>query len=172
MSWGNITLSDKEFYTLMARYADVTNLSTVEKYYKAMVETVIREMIINHTCRLPLLGTFNVREINESFQIQRGKDGKEKMYKVPARIVPTFIPHDDFINDINMIAVTKKGRRRVRNGDLTERDYLRQVRSESMGMVGCLSEERIEMSRKKFKELLQDKKNKIKGKVDKTENED
>lgn len=172
MGWGNITLTDKEFYTQMARFADVSNLSTVEKYWEAAVETIIRELYINHTCRVPMLGTFFVKEIGESIQLQKGKDGEEKLYKVPARIVPQFVPHDDFTNDVNMIAVTKLGRRRVRRGSLTERDYKRQIRAESMGVIGSLSEERMEASREKFKEMLKDKKNKVKGKVDKNNDED
>lgn len=170
MSWGTVALSDKEFYTLMARHAGVTNLATVEKYYRAMVEVIIRELYVNQTCRLPLLGTFNVREVSENFQLQRGPDGKERMYKIPARIVPTFIPHDDFTNDINMQAVTKRARRRVRENSMTERDYLRQVRAEAMGVIGSLSEERMENSKKKFLEMLQQKKQK--GKVDLEEDED
>ena len=170
MSWGGVTLSDKEFYTLMARYAGVNNISTVEKYWKAAVEVMIRELYINHTCRCPLIGTFNVKEIGESFQVQRGRDGEEKVYKVDARISPVFTPHDDFINDINMFAVTKSGRRRIRQNSMTERDYQRQVRAESLGIVGSLSEERMEASKKKFLELLQKKKQK--GKVDLTEDED
>lgn len=170
MSWGDITLTDKEFYTLMARYAGVTNLATVEKYWKAAVEVMIREIHINHTCRLPLIGTFNVKEVEENFQLQRGPDGKEKMYKVEARIIPTFIPHDDFVNDVNMFGVTKKARRRIRKGEMTERDYLRQIRAENMGVIGSLSEQRMENSKKKFLEMLQKKKQK--GKVDLEENED
>ena len=170
MSWGEITLTDKEFYTLMARYAGVNNLSTVEKYWKAAVEVMIREIYINHTCRCPLIGTFNVREIQESYQMQKGSDGKERMYKVEARIVPTFIPHDDFINDVNMFGVTKKFRKRVKKGEMTERDYLRQIRADNFGIIGGISEKRMENSKKKFLELLQQKKQK--GKVELEENED
>ena len=170
MSWGNIALTDKEFYTLMARHADVTNLNTVEKYWRAAVEVIIREMYINRTCRVPLIGTFYAKEIGETFQVQKGRDGKEKIYKVEPRIRPLFEPHDDFINDINMMAVTKRGRKRVRRNTMTQRDYLRQIRADALGVDGSLSEERMENSRKKFKEMLQQKK--VKGKVDLEEDED
>lgn len=169
MSWGDVTLSDKEFYTLMARYAGVNNLSTVEKYWKAAVEVMIRELYINHTCRCPLIGTFNVKEIQESYQMQKDSNGNERMYKVEPRIIPSFIPHDDFVNDVNMFSVTKKARRRVRRGEMTERDYLRQIRADNFGVVGGISEKRMENSKRKFLELLQQKKQK--GKVDLTEDE-
>lgn len=170
MSWGTVALTDKEFYTLMARYADVTNLSTVEKYYRAMVEVIIRELYIHQTCRLPLLGTFNVREVSEGVQVQYGPDGKEHMYKIPARIVPVFVPHDDFTNDVNMQAVTKLARRRVKNNAMTARDYQRQIRADALGVSGALSQERMDKSKKEFIEML--RKSKQKGKVDSKEDED
>ena len=105
-------------------------------------------------------------------QIQKGPNGKEIVYRVPEREVPIFTPHDDMINDINMQGVTKAYRRRLKAGTLTQRDYERQVRAEALGVVGSLSEERINASKDKFKEMLNEKKRKIKGKVDLTEDED
>ena len=172
MGWGNITLTDKEFFIQMARFADVNNLQTVQKYWYAACEVIIRELFYNGTCRVPGLGTFSTRKVGEQVQIQKGPNGKEIVYRVPEREVPIFTPHDDMINDINMQGVTKAYRRRLKAGTLTQRDYERQVRAEALGVVGSLSEERINASKDKFKEMLNEKKRKIKGKVDLIEDED
>ena len=172
MSWGNVTLTDKEFFTQMARFADVTDPRTCAKYWYAACEVIIRELFYNGTCRVPTLGTFTTRHIEETVQVQKGPNGEKVVYPVMARDVPEFIPHDDMINDINMQGVTKAYRRRLKAGTLTQRDYERQVRAEALGVVGSLSEERINASKDKFKEMLNEKKRKIKGKVDLTEDED
>lgn len=169
MAWGNTTLTDKEFFTQMARFADVNSLQTVQKYWYAACEVIIRELFYNGTCRVPGLGTFSTRKVGEQIQIQKGPEGREVVYRVPEREVPVFTPHDDMINDINMQGVTKQYRKRLKAGTLTQRDYERQVRAEALGVVGSLSEERLEASKKKFKEMLDEKKKKIKGKVDLTD---
>lgn len=169
MAWGNTTLTDKEFFTQMARFADVNSLQTVQKYWYAACEVIIRELFYNGTCRVPGLGTFSTRKVGEQIQIQKGPEGREVVYRVPEREVPVFTPHDDMINDINMQGVTKQYRKRLKAGTLTQRDYERQVRAEALGVIGSLSEERLEASKKKFKEMLNEKKKKIKGKVDLTD---
>lgn len=169
MSWGNVTLTDKEFFTQMARFADVTDPRTCAKYWYAACEVIIRELFYNGTCRVPGLGTFSTRKVGEQIQIQKGPEGREVVYRVPEREVPVFTPHDDMINDINMQGVTKQYRKRLKAGTLTQRDYERQVRAEALGVMGSLSEERLEASKKKFKEMLDEKKKKIKGKVDLTD---
>ena len=169
MAWGNTTLTDKEFFTQMARFADVNSLQTVQKYWYAACEVIIRELFYNGTCRVPGLGTFSTRKVGEQIQIQKCPEGREVVYRVPEREVPVFTPHDDMINDINMQGVTKQYRKRLKAGTLTQRDYERQVRAEALGVIGSLSEERLEASKKKFKEMLDEKKKKIKGKVDLTD---
>ena len=69
MGWGNITLTDKEFFIQMARFADVNNLQTVQKYWYAACEVIIRELFYNGTCRVPGLGTFSTRKVAEQVQI-------------------------------------------------------------------------------------------------------
>lgn len=172
MGWNGVALTDREFFKQMARFADVSNLETVQKYWYAACEVIIRELFYNGSCRVPALGTFSTRKVGEQVQIQKGQDGKEVVYKVPEREVPMFTPHDDMINDINMQGVTKAYRRRLKAGALTQRDYERQIRAEALGVVGSLSEERINASKEKFKKVLDEKKKKIKGKVDLTEDED
>ena len=174
MAWGKITLTDKEFFTQMARFADVNSLQTVQKYWYAACEVIIRELFYNGNCRVPGLGTFSTRKVGEQVQIQKGPNGKEVTYLVPEREVPIFTPHDDMINDINMQGVTKMFRKRLKAGALTQRDYERQLRAEALGITKSenLSEERINESKIKFQKFLQQKKKKIKGKVDLKEDED
>ena len=89
-----------------------------------------------------------------------------------ARDIPEFIPHDDMINDINMQGVTKKYRKRLKTGKLSKRDYERQARADALEVAGNMAEHRLEASKEKFQELLKEKKEKFKGKVDLTEDED
>ncbi len=162
-------LTNKEFYKQSCRWADVTSIQTAAKWWSAFAEVIIRELYYNGTCRLPLLGTFSTRTVGEALQKQIGPEGKPVIYRVPERQVPIFTPADDFINDINCQGVTKAYRKRLKSGTLTQRDWERQIRAESMNVSGTLSEERIEASKEKFKLLLKEKKTKCKGKV---ENED
>lgn len=172
MSWGNTTLTDKEFFMHMARYCDITNYRTAAKYWYAACEVIIRELFYNGSCRVPVLGTFTTKHIGESVQIQKGQNGKQAVYQVPPRDIPEFTPHDDMINDINMQGVTKQYRKRLKNDKLTKRDYERQIRAEILGVEGNLSEQRLAESKEKFKKMLKEKKDKFKGKVDLTEDED
>ena len=172
MSWGNVTLTDKEFFTQMARFADVTDPRTCAKYWYAACEVIIRELFYNGTCRVPVLGTFTTKHIDATVQVQKGPNGEKITYPVVARDIPEFIPHDDMINDINMQGVTKQYRKRLKAGKLSKRDYERQVRAEILNVDGSLTEQRLEASKQKFKEMLKEKKEKFKGKVDSTEDED
>lgn len=164
-------LSEKEFLTLMCRFADSTSLASAQRWYDAFNEVLIRELYFNGTCRLPKIGTFFVKEYEEYLSIQKDINGTEVVYKVPARVMPYFDPVDNFINDINMMGVTKLYRKRLKRGELTMADYERQIRAESLGVVGSLSEERIAKAKEQFNQFLQEKKAKRKGKV-KPENEE
>ena len=172
MSWGNVTLTDKEFFTQMARFADVTDPRTCAKYWYAACEVIIRELFYNGTCRVPTLGTFTTKHIDEKIQVQKGANGEKVVYPVIARDIPEFIPHDDMINDINMQGVTKKYRKRLKSGNLSKRDYERQARADALEVAGNIAEHRLEASKEKFQELLKQKKEKFKGKVDLEEYED
>lgn len=172
MGWNGVALTDREFFKQMARFADVSNLETVQKYWYAACEVIIRELFYNGSCRVPALGTFSTRKVGEQVQIQKGPDGKEVVYKVPEREVPMFTPHDDMINDINMQGVIKQYRKRLKSGKLSKRDYERQARADALEVAGNMAEHRLEASKEKFQELLRQKKEKFKGKVDLEEDED
>ena len=157
MAWGSNTLSDKDFYKLMARFADVTNIKTVEKYWQAAVEVIIRELYVNHSCRVPQIGTFVAEELKENIQHHVDDNGKDVYYHVPYRILPKFIPHDNFINDINMMAVTKQARKRAKQGNTTERDRMRRLRAQSFDLMVDIKDQKALESKKEFKELLKQK---------------
>lgn len=165
-------LTEKEFLTLACRFTDSTNIATAKKWWDAFYEVIIREMFFNGTCRVPNVGTFFTQEHGEYLQKNKDINGKEVIYTVPARQFPYFDASDQFINDINMMGVTKQYRKRLTKGMLTAADYERQIRAESLGVVGSLSEERIEKAKEAFKEVLKKKKKKTKGKVEPESEED
>ena len=71
-----------------------------------------------------------------------------------------------------MQGVTKQYRKRLKAGKLSKRDYERQVRAEILNVDGNLTEKRLEDSKQKFNEMLKEKKERFKGKVDLKEDED
>lgn len=165
-------LTNKEFYTQMARFADARNIQTVQKYWEAALEVIIRELFYNGTCRCPNLGTFSVDFKEEQIQVQKQKNGEFKTYAVPARLYPTFTPSDDMINDVNMQGITKSYRKRLKNNRLGTRDYLRIARAESIDPKRDQTEEKQKEAEERFRKFLQDKKEKLKGKVIIPEDED
>ena len=165
-------LTDKEFYTQACRWANASTLSTAVKWWQAFVEVIIREEYYNGTCRVPLLGTFNTRTVDEAIQKQTDVNGKTVYYRVPERNVPQFTPSDGFINDINMQGVTKAYRKRLKKNQLTQRDWERHFRAESCDLYDNLSEERVEQAKEKFQEKLIEKKKKFNKKVEPEDEED
>lgn len=159
MPYGNSNaITDKEFYAGVARFLDVKP-ATIKKYWEdGFNEFIIRELYFRGTCRLPHLGTFVLTHEPESAQVQKDAEGKEVTYYVPERDKPKFIPHDDMINDVNMQGVTKKYRKRMKAGQLTQRDYIRQQRADKLGIFGSLTDQRIEASKADFKEMLEQRK--------------
>ena len=161
-----IALTDKEFYKLACRFADAKDIGTAAKWWAAFNEIFVRELYFNKTVRLPNVGTFTLREVGESIQIQKGPDGEEKMYRVPAREVPVFTPQDVFIDDVNMTGVTRSYRKRLKLGNLSQRDYERQCRAEALNVDGKLPDKYVEASKDRFAEVLRAKTEKFKGKVE------
>ena len=159
MPYGNSNaITDKEFYAGIARFLNVTS-ATVKKYWvDGIVEFIIRELYYRGTCRVPHLGTFSLIHEPESMQVQKNENGNEVTYVVPERDRPVFTPHDDMINDVNMQGVTKRYRKRAKAGQLNQRDYVRQQRSEKLGIFGSLTDQRIEASKADFKEMLEQRK--------------
>lgn len=160
-------LTDKEFFIQACRWADAKNIKTASAWWDAFVEVIVREMFYTGACKLPNLGVLSCRQIAESLQVQKGPNGEEMVYRVPERYVPSiFVPDDGFINDVNMQGITKAYRRRLKAGQLTQRDWERQMRADALNVEGALSKPQIEKAQEEFKELLKEKKKKTKGKVE------
>lgn len=150
-------LTNKEFFAIVARLLNVST-KTVQKYWEdGFYEAIVRQLYLTRNCRLPHLGTFGLRYMPEGESQQTTPDGKKVTYKIPERDIPIFTPHDDFINDVNCMGVTKKYRKRANNGKLTYHDYKRQKRAEEFGTFGSsanLTPDRIEKSKEDFKDYL------------------
>lgn len=158
------SITDKEFYSGIARLLDVTP-TTVKRYWEeGFNEFIIRELYFRGNCRLPHFGTFSLMHENESVQVQKDANGEEVVYVVPERDKPIFTPHDTLVNDVNMQGVTKKYRRRLKENQLTRRDLERQKRADKLGVFGSIEDQRIEASKAGFQELL---KKRREGKEDK-----
>lgn len=152
--------TNKEFFKQACRWKDTTSIQTAAEWWSAFQEVIIREVFYNGCCRVPGIGTFTIKEEESHYMKQRMPNGKEVTYLVPGRIVPVFTPEDDFINDVNMQGVTRKYRKRLKKGALTERDYTRQVRADSLAASACVDEiieQRRESAKKEFQKLLEKK---------------
>lgn len=152
--------TNKEFFKQACRWKDSTSIQTAAEWWSAFQEVIIREVFYNGCCRVPGIGTFTIKEEESHYTKQRMPNGKEVTYLVPGRIVPIFTPEDDFINDVNMQGVTKTYRKRLKKGALTERDYIRQVRADSLAASACVDEmieQRRESAKKEFQKLLEKK---------------
>ena len=148
-------LTKTEFYIEACRYADSANTGTAAKWWQAFVEVITRRLYFEGSCKTPLLGTFGERIIAESNQVHPNPNGEGTVvYTVPEHMYPTFTPSDDFINDVNMAGVTKQFRKRRKKELLSHRDYLREIRAQSLNIKGSLSEEVVEGAQKEFKEKL------------------
>lgn len=152
--------TNKEFFKQACRWKDTTSIQTAAEWWSAFQEVIIREVFYNGCCRVPGIGTFTIKEEESHYMKQRMPNGKEVTYLVPGRIVPIFTPEDDFINDVNMQGVTKQYRKRLKKGALTERDYTRQIRADSLAASACVDEmieQRRESAKKEFQKLLEKK---------------
>lgn len=149
--------TNKEFFKQACRWKDSSSIQTAAEWWSAFQEVIIREIFYNGCCRVPGLGTFTVTEEPSHYQTQKMPNGKTMTYLIQGRIKPDFTPEDDFVNDINMQGVTKKYRKRLKKGALTERDYARQVRADSLAASTCVDEmieQRRESAKKEFQKLL------------------
>ena len=160
-------ITDKEFYTGVSRFLDVT-YRTVGKYWEdGFYEFIVREIWLKGSLRIPHLGTFSLQHIDESFQTQTNADGEKVVYRVPERDIPIFTPGDDFINDVNFEGVTKKYRKRAKANKLNPADVRRQERVVKFGNYGSMSPERVEQAKQNFQEMLEQKKKEKEGESEK-----
>ena len=165
-------ITKTQFFKEVCRFADCANTETPAKYWSAIYEVIVRHLYYDECIKVPFLGTFSLREVGESIQVQTDADGNEVVYRVPARRVPVFTPEDNFIDDVNMTGVTKAYRKRLKKGTLTQRDYERKCRAEALNVDGNLPEKYAEAAKEKFAESLKEKVKKFKGKADLKDDEE
>lgn len=160
MNFRRMMLTNKEFFRQACRWKDSKSIQTAAEWWSAFQEVIIREIFYNGTCRIPGLGRFGIEEREGGYQKQKDEKGREVTYFIPARIVPVFVPEDDFINDVNMQGVTKAYRSRLKAGELTQRDFEREIRAESMNgeiMMEDMMRQRKQKARKELSKLLDEK---------------
>lgn len=149
-------ITPKEFYTQIAKWMDVKQVATAQKWWEAILEVIVRECFYNEKCYVPNLGNFTLTYQEEYVQKQI-HGNEEKFYKVPGHYSVNFSPCDAFINDVNGQGITKAYRKRLKKKELTQRDIERQIRFEQMKRLPT------ETMQSDAKKNLQDLFNKKKG---------
>lgn len=155
-------LSPQEFYSQVSKWVNGKRVYVAEKWCKAVVEVIIQECFFKHSCKVPLLGTFDLIHHKEITRTQN-KNGEVQTYIVPEHFSVKFTPCDSFINDVNGKGVTKMYRKRIKDNEITKRDIERQLRFEKEKVDKYLEEQ------KEIKEALkaQEEEKKINKKVKK-----
>ena len=148
--------SDIELYRLVARELDCT-AQTARRYVDAIVEVIAKEVYLSGCCRVPNLGIFDAKHIDEKIQKQV-HDGEVREYIMPEHVKPVFTPCDTFINDCNMKGVTKMYRKRSKNKQLTVRDLERIAKAEAIERLKNVSVEMKETAKIDFADKLKEKK--------------
>ena len=162
--------SDIELYRLVARELDCT-AQTARKYVDAIVEVIAKEVYLSGTCRVPNLGVFDAKHIEERIQKQV-HDGELYEFVMPEHVKPVFTPCDNFINDCNMKGVTKLYRRRAKNKQLTVRDLQRIAKAEAIERLKKVSDEMKETAKIDFADKLKEKKEAYDAKMRGVDNEE
>lgn len=160
MNFRLMMTTNKEFFQQACRWKDSTSTQTAAQWWAAFQEVIIRELFYNGTCRVPGLGRFGVEERAGGYVKSKDEKGRPVNYYVPPRVVPIFTPEDDFINDINMQGVTKAYRKRLKKGELTQRDFEREIRADTLdgeAMLDEMVEQRREQAQADFQEFLANK---------------
>ena len=122
---------EQEFFELCARMGN-TSVVQAKRQWKNFVEVIIRELYTSGMARLPFVGYFTLNHHKQRLEKIVDKDGVLNWFNIPERDTPVFKPDDDFINDVNMIGVTKSYQNRVRTGELTPRDKERERRAKEL----------------------------------------
>lgn len=147
-----------EFFTMASRMNNATP-ATAKLWWNCFYETILRDLFVSGQCYLPKMGHVTLEERKGGIQKQKQKDGTYKYYEVPTIDKPFFYPEDEFIDDVNMMGVTKTYRRRVKDKMTTARDRERDQRARRF--LGIDYEEaeveekkKLEKSREDFNDFL------------------
>lgn len=120
-----------EFYNYVSRLYG-SRPKTIKQLWRAVVEVIVRELYTSGNVYLPDIGYFILKEKPAYIAKETRKDGTVHYFEMPERDVPVFYPEDEFINDVNMIGLTKSYRARKREGKLTLRDKEREIRAKQI----------------------------------------
>lgn len=146
-------LSDKEFYEATAQWADMYDKKRMERYTKALAEVVIHELKFVEELRVPYLGMFYLQKYKGYDYETKDFGGKPKKVHVPPRQIPVFVPCDSLINDVNEEFRTKEYKRRESRGDLSWRDYTRELRHELLEAEEDMKENNTQENQDRVNEL-------------------
>ena len=154
-----------EFFTMASRLHDATP-ATAKIWWDCFYETILRDLFVSGETYLPKIGHFVLEERKGGVQKQKQKDGTYKYYEVPTIDKPVLYPEDEFIDDVNMMGVTKSYRKRVKKKMTTKRDKEREQRARQyLGIdyeEGEMEEKKqIDESREQFEDFLTNFKNKF-----------
>ena len=147
-----------EFFTMASRLNDTTP-ATAKAWWSCFYETILRDLFVSGQCYLPKIGHFVLEERKGGVQKQRQKDGTFKYYEVPTIDKPVLYPEDEFVDDVNMMGVTKSYRKRVKKKVLTARDREREKRARQfLGIdyeeAEAEEQKQIDTSREEFNDFL------------------
>jgi len=133
-------LTPKEFYLQVSKWVNGKRIGVAQKWCNAVVEIIIQECFFKHSCRVPLLGIFDLVHHEEKEQIQN-INGVNQTFVVPEHYSVKFTPCDSFVNDVNGKGITKLYRNRVKQDKPTKRDIERQLRFEKEKMDEYLKQQ-------------------------------
>lgn len=122
----------REFYRIAAKLANRKTETEARKWWKAFFEEIVRELYVNGVVYLPLIGYFKLDYQKQIVRRKIDENGLPYWEEVPERDMPTFVPEDDFINDVNMKGVTKNYRYRCKHNQRTLRDRERYKRLQEL----------------------------------------
>ena len=128
-----LSYDEKDFYLFAARLANANNAQVV-KWWDVFYEVIIRQLYLSGSVYLPGIGWLTLKHKESTRYTRQNSNGEIETVVLPERNEPVFRADDDFINDANMLGVTRNYRKRQRNGTLTARDKERERRGrEIMG---------------------------------------
>lgn len=154
----------REFLKQACRWHDTTNVMEASRWWDAFVEAIVREVYYNGRVVMPGIGTIFTKKMDDNYITRTDENGKKVVFYQPARNMPTYTPDDDFINDVNMVGVTKAFRHRLKTGKLTQRDRERALRARAVGFISSEEEEEddtnLKVAQENFAKMLEEKKRK------------
>lgn len=163
MPYNGGSITDSEFFKAACRWKSTTDIKTAAAWWNAFCEVIYREIYLNGSCRIPNIGKIVTEFRDKTTYTTKDINGKTISYEVPERLYPQFIPHDDFINDINMRGVTRAYRKRLAKRAPTKRDIMRDMRAKSISVAESETMKKSKQYQEDFQKLLREKSQNFRG---------